>query len=1713
MRIILLFSLIIWYFGAFAQIANDDFKDATEISFGNDGFAFETIKAKAVVLGKAGIEMDEFIDSMPRVSKLNKSVWYWFEIPTARSIRIDLFSKSNNINPFYGGITVYEATNNIPKRKNLTGVFPSIGRFGASINSCTKPGKYYIQILGHSKNLDSSWIEVTSAPSPQATFDNPTEAYDLGLVTKRAKVEFEVGCLSIDSIDFSCSADSLYTQSNWFTFSTGSFPNYLKADLIDAVTKNKENRVLMSLYEGDCTKDLRKLTPIIQCKDSLNLECGLKGNTTYTVYMKWKKSFNARLKFKLFKRGFGNTKGADPNNMHDSLLLGTIKNNRTIDYQEHLTCASRMDNYVCEPTISANSFYPLHTMVTFTIEDSMILKIRNNVYLDTPKDESLDNFSWFARLHKGEINKNCPLDFDRNLGLNNCLAAGTYTLQIVFPESHQGKVILGAIVDISLRFRKIVKQKKGRHYTLDIAETLDTIHGIKDTILGLNKRIVSEPDYFASPDTFYTIDSNTYSGRFSFRTFYVANPIMVKMKSTGSWRQSNYVFYGRAQDRNLRKLDTIYGNPNPFSSDEDFESQCQELDTGWHTIMTIMKFECGIKDRLHENTVIIRVLNAPKGNFNYAQKAHLVNNLSPIGPSKNNLGTSENPDYRVRIPLPTGYFGCSQDIPRHIPKNCRHSTFHQAYYVFKLDATSFIKVFNSEENASYYLFPHDIRTDSSKFQNAANAIDPCGTDPSQRFYCKVPAGVYTLAFTGYRRDSVQPSLDIVPYLATENDFASSANNIKSISAGVNTSETSVIGCGTGYALTDYPIDMRSSIGFETLEYPIKNNQIIESSTKGNAWFTFTIDGPGEVEITGNVLNTPKYDFKDLMPMVIYEAPDGQEIDFSKLVASGKLDSTEEQGLHVMASNFEKEKDNLKFNKANCGNKRYYVLATFVVPREYYYARYPMFPNVNFQLSVDYKPVKHRGDEADYCSNALEVKLLDNDTASVKVNVTCHTLEESYGEDGSNMGCLGDVEEMKTSWIKVNFLGKKLNDVTLTLTENTTSVPQDIKYRVLSGSCNSMNPGPCVSEVVGGYKLDCVEKQVYYIQISTPKDALGTIRVHLESEESNNQFCDPVFAGPVMANFQSQQSCSGLDSISFNNLSTQGDSVAYKWYFDGNDKSTSKSPKYFFDNAGTGKDSFLVKLVVINTDKEIADSISKYVYKVRSFEFDAGPDLLNNCADSFSTKASSSMPPSAIIWSPSSLVSETNKFNTQVNVAEIESAYIMAKAYFEDCVIEDSFKVENNKPLSENFKLEMCAGQDLIISEKKNTPYFKWEDGSSNTKRTITQAGTYTLAYGASESCAATNTYIITEIPSPNYTVSDDINCIGDEILIEGIGSDFIKVVWSDNDTSFTKTILEAGTYTAEIENLQGCKTTYTKTVDELDLLKPSMQDVFVCEAEYELDANIADATYKWSTGETTQTIKITENGIYEVEIKKGTCSFRDDAKITFSSLNKFSISDTTACDWTEMTISLDTNYQYNWVQLGLEGHTVTITQPGDQIIEVSKNGCSKTENPSFVLYKTPEINLGLDTNLCPPFEHQLIAPTADEVLWFNGSTSDSFVTITDTGAYFVSAKNWECESFDTINVTLEDCFTDLFVPSAFTPGNNDAINPEFVAYGMNIDEFKMRVFNRWGELIFVSEDITQGWDGTFKGKDCPSDQFVYVIYYRAFKHLPKTKSGGVLLMR
>jgi len=102
------------------------------------------------------------------------------------------------------------------------------------------------------------------------------------------------------------------------------------------------------------------------------------------------------------------------------------------------------------------------------------------------------------------------------------------------------------------------------------------------------------------------------------------------------------------------------------------------------------------------------------------------------------------------------------------------------------------------------------------------------------------------------------------------------------------------------------------------------------------------------------------------------------------------------------------------------------------------------------------------------------------------------------------------------------------------------------------------------------------------------------------------------------------------------------------------------------------------------------------------------------------------------------------------------------------------------------------------------------------------------------------------------------------------------------------------------------------------------------------------------------------------------------------------------------------------------------------------------------------------------------------------------------------------ESISNRLVIIKD--PNLFYPTSFTP-NGDALNDIFNVYGQYIFEFQMDIFNRWGELMFTTTTLGEGWDGKYRGTAMPEGTYTFVAKITDYAGRNFKKSGSVLLLQ
>jgi gliding motility-associated-like protein len=157
----------------------------------------------------------------------------------------------------------------------------------------------------------------------------------------------------------------------------------------------------------------------------------------------------------------------------------------------------------------------------------------------------------------------------------------------------------------------------------------------------------------------------------------------------------------------------------------------------------------------------------------------------------------------------------------------------------------------------------------------------------------------------------------------------------------------------------------------------------------------------------------------------------------------------------------------------------------------------------------------------------------------------------------------------------------------------------------------------------------------------------------------------------------------------------------------------------------------------------------------------------------------------------------------------------------------------------------------------------------------------------------------------------------------------------------------------------------------------------------------------------------------------------------------------------------------------------------------------------------------------PVFTFYNLSENANYYEWNFGDNSQLVInqinpihTYGDTGVYEITllVKNeFGCADTSFKIIKVKDEFA-IYIPNAFTP-NGDFDNPTFGAKGVGITDFEMFVYNRWGELIFTSENINTQWDGTYKGLESPPGVYVYIINVKSISGKTYNFTGHFTLIR
>jgi gliding motility-associated-like protein len=190
--------------------------------------------------------------------------------------------------------------------------------------------------------------------------------------------------------------------------------------------------------------------------------------------------------------------------------------------------------------------------------------------------------------------------------------------------------------------------------------------------------------------------------------------------------------------------------------------------------------------------------------------------------------------------------------------------------------------------------------------------------------------------------------------------------------------------------------------------------------------------------------------------------------------------------------------------------------------------------------------------------------------------------------------------------------------------------------------------------------------------------------------------------------------------------------------------------------------------------------------------------------------------------------------------------------------------------------------------------------------------------------------------------------------------------------------------------------------------------------------------------------------------------------------------------------------------------------PGTYSVQVTETFGGVNYGPyteTVIVNELPDVNIGDTVYMYPGSPILLDAGAGWESYEWSTGENSQVVTINALGTYWVTVQNEKC-CFKTDTALV--IYFDVMVPNAFRPGGTNNIFRAYASSLQAINNFSLYIYNRWGQQLFVSSDISQGWDGTFKGKDVPGDVYVWLVNYdveRKGKTERIAYKGNVVLLR
>lgn len=466
------------------------------------------------------------------------------------------------------------------------------------------------------------------------------------------------------------------------------------------------------------------------------------------------------------------------------------------------------------------------------------------------------------------------------------------------------------------------------------------------------------------------------------------------------------------------------------------------------------------------------------------------------------------------------------------------------------------------------------------------------------------------------------------------------------------------------------------------------------------------------------------------------------------------------------------------------------------------------------------------------------------------------------------------------------------------------------------------------------------------------------------------------------------------------------------------------------------------------------------------------------------------------------------------IASTEGDY-WVDIFYQGCTKRDSvFVDEIIVPYTPMLDTSFCEGASVLLSANSiPTASYLWNTGATGNTVLANSVGQYWIDI-TYQTCVIHDSVNVTEIIIPLDLGPDKTICDYETYLITSNISG-ASYMWNNGSTNSSLLVNQDNWYWVDVTK-QGCTVRDSVNVTVFSFQHSLGLDQFVCpNGSTVFNASISGAQYHWNTGSVHPSIEVSTAGIYWLDITLNNCTKRDSVVFGFNTVTAPNLGpDEVLCGEirSKELMSNIAAKAYLW-STGSTDPSIIAYPDAEYVLQiVDFNDCISSDT-IMITRSTPKVSLGEDVLTCVGEHYTLNAKQGDFVSYeWNTGDRDETIHVKEDGEYIVFVKDkYGCYASDTVNYTFSGC--SLYIPSAFTP-DGDNLNNLFNAVGENIEEYELQIFNRWGEFIYGTSQLSGGWDGTYHNAEAPQDVYSYVLKYRGkIREKEIEKYGQVTLVR